>query len=43
MQQGLAAGAAKEEVFLMPATARHRYGPELHAGAAVIKLLQGYA
>lgn len=39
VQQGLAAGAAKEEVFLGPATARTRYGPELHAAACVLKLI----
>jgi hypothetical protein len=39
VQQGLAAGAAKEEVYLMPATARTRYGPELHTATCVFKLL----
>ena len=42
VQQGLAAGAAKEALFLAPATARHRYGAELHAGAAVVRLLEGF-
>lgn len=40
VQQGLAAGAAKEEVFLGPATPRTRYGPELHAAACVLKLIE---
>ena len=39
MQQGVAAGGAKDAAWLAPATARARYGPELHATTAVIKLL----
>jgi hypothetical protein len=42
VQQGLAAGAAKEEVYLMPATARHEYAPELHAATCVLRLVEGY-
>lgn len=40
--QGLAAGAAKDGVWLVPATARHTYGPELHSNACVVRLIQGY-
>ncbi|GBF92117.1 DNA topoisomerase [Raphidocelis subcapitata] len=40
VQQGLAAGAAKKEVYLAPATARTKYGPDLHTAACVVRLLQ---
>lgn len=43
VSQGLAAGAAKDAVWLMPTTARHSYGPELHSSACVVKLIQHYA
>jgi hypothetical protein len=40
VQQGLAGGAAKEPLWLGPATPRARYGPELHSACVVLKLLQ---
>ncbi len=42
VQLGLAAGAAKQELYLVPLSARHRHGPELHATAAVVQLLESY-
>ncbi|GLC57111.1 DNA topoisomerase 6 subunit B [Pleodorina starrii] len=42
VQQGLAAGVAKEPIYLMPLSGRHSHGPELHANTVVLKLLTGY-
>lgn len=42
VSQGLAAGAAKTDVWLVPATARHTYGPAMHSNACVVKLIQTY-
>ncbi len=42
VQQGIASGASKEELLLMPLTSKHVYGPELHSKVVVIKLLQEY-
>ncbi|GFR50834.1 hypothetical protein Agub_g13107 [Astrephomene gubernaculifera] len=42
VQQGLAAGVAKEPLYLMPLSARHSHGPELHANTCVVKLLTDY-
>ena len=39
MQQGIA-DAARTEAFLMPLSARHAHGAELHADTAVLRLLQ---
>ena len=39
MQQGIA-DAARTEAFLMPLSVRHAHGAELHADAAVLRLLQ---
>lgn len=41
VQQGMA-GAVKQAVFLMPQTAKHSYGPELHSCTCVVKLLHSY-
>lgn len=38
MQQGIAEGA-RADAYLMPLTARHQYGPELHANVCVLRLL----
>lgn len=43
VSQGLAAGAAKDQVWLVPASSQHRFGPELHANACMIQLLTGYS
>eukprot|EP00882_Tetradesmus_deserticola_P017410 GHRQ01018650.1.p3 GENE.GHRQ01018650.1~~GHRQ01018650.1.p3 ORF type:complete len:186 (+),score=116.73 GHRQ01018650.1:2968-3525(+) len=37
--QGLAGGAAKQQLWLAPLSARTHYGPELHANACVVQLL----
>lgn len=42
VSQGLAAGAAKDAVWLVPATARHLYSQEMHSNACVVKLIQSY-
>eukprot|EP00879_Flechtneria_rotunda_P009403 GHRR01009845.1.p2 GENE.GHRR01009845.1~~GHRR01009845.1.p2 ORF type:complete len:267 (+),score=119.03 GHRR01009845.1:2558-3358(+) len=42
VSQGLAAGAAKDSVWLVPVTANHSYGPELHSNACVVQLIQGF-
>lgn len=42
VSQGLAAGAAKNNVWLVPASSRHTYGVELHSSACVVKLIQHY-
>ncbi|KAG2493640.1 hypothetical protein HYH03_008157 [Edaphochlamys debaryana] len=42
VQQGLAAGIAKEPLYLMPLSSRHSHGPELHANTCVVRLLSGY-
>lgn len=39
MQQGLADGA-RENLFLMPQSAQHEYGPPLHANVCVVRLLE---
>ena len=39
MQQGIAEGT-RVDAFLAPASARHSYGPELHAEACVVRLLR---
>ena len=39
MQQGLA-DAARENLFLMPQSAQHEYGPPLHANVCVVRLLE---
>ena len=39
MQQGIAA-AARVDAFLAPASARHAYGPEMHAEACVVRVLR---
>jgi hypothetical protein len=38
MQQGIAEGA-RQDAFLMPLSARHQHGPELHASVCVLRLL----
>ena len=38
MQQGIADGT-RHDYFLMPASAQHEYGAELHTECCVIKLL----
>lgn len=38
MQQGVAEGV-RANVFLMPLSAQHEYGPELKASVCVLKLL----
>ncbi len=38
MQQGIADGT-RHDFFLMPASAQHEYGAELHTECCVIKLL----
>ncbi|GAB4814846.1 hypothetical protein N2152v2_001892 [Parachlorella kessleri] len=38
MQQGIAEGT-RTDAFLMPLTARHKHGPELHANVCVLRLL----
>jgi len=43
VQQGMASGAAKEDIYLMPSTARHRYGPELHGCGCVVRLISSYS
>lgn len=39
LQQGIA-DTAKVDVCLMPASARHEYGPEAHCDVGVICMLQ---
>lgn len=43
VSQGLAAGAAKDKLWLVPASTQHSFGPELHANACVIQLLTGFS
>jgi hypothetical protein len=43
VSQGLAAGAAKDKVWLVPATLQHSFGPELHANACVVQLLTAFS
>ena len=38
MQQGLA-GAARDNVYIMPLGAQHSYGPRYQANACCVKLL----
>lgn len=38
----LQAGATKEALWLMPLTARHTHGPELHGTSCVVKLITNY-
>ena len=38
MQQGMTEGAC-QELFLMPLSAQHEYGPALHANVCIIRLL----
>ncbi|GIL73715.1 hypothetical protein Vretimale_5397 [Volvox reticuliferus] len=42
VQQGLAAGVAKEPLYLVPLSGRHSHGPELHANTVVVKLMTDY-
>eukprot|EP00878_Enallax_costatus_P004292 GHUV01004523.1.p1 GENE.GHUV01004523.1~~GHUV01004523.1.p1 ORF type:complete len:513 (+),score=171.62 GHUV01004523.1:484-2022(+) len=42
VSQGLAAGAAKNAVWLAPATARHLYSQEMHSNACILQLIQSY-
>ncbi|GIL49361.1 hypothetical protein Vafri_5660 [Volvox africanus] len=42
VQQGLAAGVAKEPLYLVPLSGRHSHGLEMHANNVVVKLLTGY-
>jgi hypothetical protein len=37
--QGLAGGAAKQQLWLAPLTERTHHGPELHTNACVVRLL----
>ncbi len=39
LQQGIA-DTAKVDACLMPASARHSYGPEAHCAVGVIRMLQ---
>ncbi len=39
MELGIAAGM-RVDAHLMPLSARHSYGPELHANVCVIKMLE---
>lgn len=39
MQQGIA-GGQRLDAYLMPLSARHEYGPELHASVCVVRLLK---
>ncbi len=39
MQQGMAEGA-KQQVFLMPRSAAHTYGPPLQSACCLLRLLQ---
>ena len=39
MQQGMAEGA-KQQVFLMPRSAAHSYGPPLQSACCLLRLLQ---
>jgi hypothetical protein len=38
MQQGIAEGT-RQDAVLMPLSARHQHGPELHANVCVLRLL----
>ncbi|KAG1652179.1 hypothetical protein FOA52_004801 [Chlamydomonas sp. UWO 241] len=41
VQQGIA-GAVKDDLMLVPSGPRHAFGPELHASACVLRLLQEF-